>query len=493
MSHDRRSSRALCPFATRTVLGFLALLSFFIVSLCGFVNRVQGDDADEQRVKTVRVVDELGKPIVGATVVPWAIRTQRGAHGSWSPKGLGGSEPPTLTTDDDGKVTIQFPRFAEKNEKIAPKQLTCRVTHPDFAETAYNDVTVTDDVLDEVATIVIKQGAQVEVGAFVRDRPLPMDRVYALWSSPSQADRKNLKVNAQGRLQLPRLPAGKECMRLGYFPEDGPALFSDVQQLHLVDGEQFDMRFEMKPAVDVEGQLDKGVPRPVKNGRVVAAIIETPEGGHSLDWRVWTKINEDGSFKLQALPQGDLQVIALCDGYMAESGAPPNFASDNERRVSSFNRPQVFSITPEIHQVSLEMTRTSDCQFHVLGPDGRPVAGAKCSFWPNVGWWTGGSQIYCSPLYSTFELLTDSRRTMERFRSDQLFTAESDADGKAVVKNLPSTESRFIVIHDDLELPIGDSKDRYGHVDLTPGERSEVTVTLQRKGTQFVGEESDRN
>jgi hypothetical protein len=494
MTRDRRFPPARYQFATRAGLGFFAVSTFFIVSLGSFADKVRADDAGEHREKTVRVVDESGKPVVGATVVPWAIRTQRGAHGAWSANGLGGSEPPTLTTDADGKVTIRFPRFAQKHEKIAPKELTCRVTHPDFAETSYNKAIVTDDVLNDVATIVVKQGAQVEAEAFVGDRLLPMERVYALWSSPSQADRKDMKVNAQGRLQLPRLPAGKESVRLVCFPEDGPALLSDVQQLQLANGDRFDARFEMKPAIDVGGQLDEDVPRPVKNGRVVVAVIDGSDGGNALQWRAWAKINDDGSFKLAALPQGDLQVIALCDGYMAQSGAPPDFVSDNKRRASSLNRPQVFGITPEMHQITLRMTPTSDCLFRVLGPDGSPVAGAKCSFWPNVHWWSDGSQIYCSPLYSTFEWLTDPRRAMEeRFRSDPLFSAETGPDGRAIVKNIPSTEKSFHITHKELEVPINESKDRSGSVDLSPGEQSEVTVTLQRRGRQFVGEESDGN
>ena len=79
---------------------------------------------------------------------------------------------------------------------------------------------------------------------------------------------------------------------------------------------------------------------------------------------------------------------------------------------------------------------------------------------------------------------------IERCRSDQLFTVETNADGKAVVKNLPSGALQFTIDHDDLELPMGEW-DRFRFVKLKPGEISDVTVTVQRKGNQFLGGRSD--
>ena len=454
-------------------------------------SKIPPDDAGKQREKTVRIVDESGKPVVGATIVPSYITTKH-ANYPWHVKGIGGSELPILTTDANGKVAIQIPRFAVPDEKIVPLKLICSVKHPDFAETSFNEVTVTDDVLEDVATIVAKRGAQVDVAAFVGDQLLPMDRVYALLSTKSPADREDMKVNTKGWLQLPRLPAGEECMRMAYFPEDGPARFSEVRHLQLFDGDRFELRFEMKPSVSVNGRLDEGVPRPIKNGRVVAVVGEMTAGRYFLEWHAWAKVKEDGSFKLEGLPQGELEVIALCDGYIAESGARPDANRNDEELNPDLLRPQVFTIATAMDPITLKMTRTSDCQIHVLGPDARPVNGAKCSFSPGVSWWHGGGGGYCFPLHSTIESLTDPKGMIERCRSDQLFTAETNADGKAVVKNLPSGALQFTIDHDDLELPMGEW-DRYRYIDLTPGEQSDVTVRMQRKGKQFLGERSDRN
>ena len=109
--------------------------------------------------KTIRVVDEQGNPIAGATVIPWAIRTTGDVQGGWELNGFGRSWPPTLTTDADGKATIPFPKFAVPEEQIRPKDVTCRVEHPDYAQTSQNDVPVTPEELANITTIVLHPGA----------------------------------------------------------------------------------------------------------------------------------------------------------------------------------------------------------------------------------------------------------------------------------------------------------------------------------------------
>ena len=116
----------------------------------------------EMAAKTVRIVDPDGDPIAGAAVEPWALRTKLG-HGMWLAGGYGGSAPPKLKSDADGHATIRFPKLAIKDDHVAAIALTCRVAHPDFAESTYNDVSVTDAEVDEVATIMLHKGAQVKI------------------------------------------------------------------------------------------------------------------------------------------------------------------------------------------------------------------------------------------------------------------------------------------------------------------------------------------
>ena len=240
--------------------------------------------------KTVRVVNELGEPVTGATVAPWAIRSVEGVSMLWAPNGFGESNPPTLTTDADGKATIPIPQFAQRADRILPRELACRVEHPDYAQTVQSDVCVTPEELEKVATIVLQHGARIEVTALRGGQPLPVDRVRAQWSGPAEG---GATVNTQGHLELPRL-AGMQLVRLAYLPEQGPMLISDVEVLKLANGERRELAVEVKPAVRVEGRLDPSLPRPVRNGRILAKIIETADS--DFDWRANAWIHADGTF-----------------------------------------------------------------------------------------------------------------------------------------------------------------------------------------------------
>jgi hypothetical protein len=436
--------------------------------------------------KVVRVIDTFGKSVVGAIVVPWAIRSERG-HGAWTVEGWGGSEPPKLTTDAAGEVTIPFPRFIDKERETKPKALTCRVEHPDFAETVYNDVAVVDAELPNEAVITLHPGARVSIAAYAGDEPLDVTHVHALWSSASHWSHGSPvsgQAGQHGWRELPRLPAGSELLRLLYVPDDGPVMFSGVRQLELADGERYKVRLEMRKACRINGHIDDSVPRPVQNGRVVAEVNARAngDGRNTLDWRESALIGPDGSFTLEAMPHGDLQVIALCDGFMAESGEPPEFAADHERQqVSAFNRPQVFPIADEQHEITLKMTPTADCLVRVLDPDRQPVQSATCSFWPNVGWWGGGSQIYCHPLYGTLAVLKNPDDIKTALKADKLYSAMTDAEGVALVKNLPPQQgSTFVVSDEKVQLKVAGDQG-YGHADLTAGEPNNVTVTLLEK------------
>ena len=230
-----------------------------------------------QPTKVVRIVDDKGNPVPDARVVPWAIRTER-SHGSWSTKGFGQSEPPELITDADGKVTIPFPKFADRDHKVPVMALTCRVSHPDYVETVYNDVPVTEARANagalpvvigpqaaappDLATITLGPGDLVEVAALSGDKPLPIEHVYALWSSDAASGHAGTTITDEGMRRLPRLPPGPELLRLAFLPDEGEALFSVVDPLQLTAGKRRKLRMQLEPGAHVAGRLDDSVPRP---------------------------------------------------------------------------------------------------------------------------------------------------------------------------------------------------------------------------------------
>jgi hypothetical protein len=438
-------------------------------------------DGIEQRTKRIRVVNQNGEPVVGATVIPWAVRSQRG-HGMWRSGPKLDQEPPEITTDNEGRGQFSFPAFIDEDRKFPPMLFTCSVAHPEYAGSTYNDVQVENEAYKEESTIDVRTGAAIEITPFADRVNVNPAQVYAAWSA-SAPNRERNKVNERGAIELPHLPAGKELLQIVYLPDDGAVMYSDVKKIELHDGDHHQLRLELKPAVRVEGRLEGPVERPVKEGRVIGEVIlwdEEVQG--TLQWRSAATMRIDGSFVFESLPRGDLQVIATCPGAMADDGETPTFARDHEKQQGAtfFCRPQVFKLQDETTRVVVKMVKTADCLVHVVGPDNAAVAGAKCGFWPNVGWWRGGSQVYGRPFYSTIDLLKDpSLRELFR-RPDYAYSAETDAEGQALIKNLPAKANQLGVYHDTLQMP-GNDPHPSQMVSLAAGQQVEVSVKLQAK------------
>lgn len=438
--------------------------------------------------KIVRIVDPDGKPVNLAIVEPTGIAFASGSSMGWPANEEGKSEPPKLTTDARGVVEIALPPITDLFEGTPATALWCRVAHPDFAETTNNFVPIENDQLGRVTHITLQRGAVVEIVALSDDQPLPADRLFALTASQSQTGHRPLTAGPDGTLRLPRLPAGKDLLRLAYLPEEGPPLLSDVHELSLENGEQLTLRIPLRDTLRVEGQLADVVPRPIRNGRIVATVVDNVgdlaenKAPVAIGWQVWGTIAEDGTFTLTDLPRGNLQVIALCDGFMATPGEVPEFATESERRhATAVNRPQVFSVTEETTRITVAMSPTAEALVRVQDSAGQAAPGADVSFSPNVGWWGGlGSTLYAHALYSTREWLTEAKTPLEELRKDSPYTATTDNDGTAIVRNLPPGSQHFYVTTGDLDLPTEDMLFQQGTIDVVAGEQAETTVTLTK-------------
>ena len=109
-------------------------------------------------------------------------------------------------------------------------------------------------------------------------------------------------------------------LRIVHVPETGPTWFSDLIDLRRVNY-PFRLNLALKPGVRVEGSLGERVPRPVKNGRIVAEIIDGTDSWSHWTWLASAKIDPDGKFVLESLPaEENLQLIASAT---AGSPAPP--------------------------------------------------------------------------------------------------------------------------------------------------------------------------
>ena len=265
--------------------------------------------------------------------------------------------------------------------------------------------------------------------------------------------------------------------------------FSDITDLELEVGNRRRIDVLLRPALRVEGVISDNVPRPVHKGRIKARTL-APAGAddNRVFWCSWVPIRPDGTFTIDGWPTDEpLQLIALCEGYIATSGDAPDVVEDpRDSNEDPYNRPQVF-YPSQVKRIEVAMSPLVLCGAEAVDEDGEPVADVTVTSWPNVGWWNRGSQIYCHPLVRGERLLRERdyhKAADEAF--PQPFQGITGADGRLTLQ-LPAGDERLAVSSDTYELPVF-----LGHrdvrVQLTRGEKTDVVLRLQARGTEKLGE-----
>ena len=121
------------------------------------------------------------------------------------------------------------------------------------------------------------------------------------------------------------MPLGENSLLLVKLDGDRATHFSQLMDLELDVGDQTRIDVPLRPALHIEGILSDNVPRPVRDGRVKAETLP-PAGADSnrVAWFTWVPVRPDGTFTIDGWPAGELlQLIALCEGYIATSGKRP--------------------------------------------------------------------------------------------------------------------------------------------------------------------------
>jgi hypothetical protein len=165
------------------------------------------------------------------------------------------------------------------------------------------------------------------------------------------------------------------------FDTNGVAWFGAVTSVDAVAGQTNEICLELKRGSSVRGRLDQTVPRPIRDGRVIANVWpkDLAPSSSPPQWHAWTNIQPDGSFELDSLPDGDLELVACCDGFVSTNGSGK----------SNMHYPQKFSLEGTDLKVVLGMEPTACLQVTVQDDEGKPIRGACVSTWPNIqygGW-----------------------------------------------------------------------------------------------------------
>ncbi|MSR58162.1 MAG: hypothetical protein EXS05_10855 [Planctomycetaceae bacterium] len=465
-------------------------------------------DGNGTREFLFHVKTTTGEPVSGAKVTPWAVLYEGGGFG------LDEKQFTEIFSDADGTVRVVFPdddalaqpgadsrsRLLRDALRHGLKEIAMRVDHPDHPQWSnYLPVEGGPIQLVDSGTIIVRarQGTDDKLirGIYPVIGP-------SLWSANdcSEAD----GVLTIGQVDLTSAQASR-WLRILHVPEKGSVPFSDLIDLTQQANSPIALNLTLKPGVRFVGRLSGDIPRPVRQGRVVARIVTGRDAWTNWHWSATADVADDGKFVLDSLPPDEhLQLIALCDGWVSTSPTKEEddaYASENGFTIPDFHsvaghvRPRLFRINdrPVVRSVPLE--RTSSCEVTVVDLQGNPVPDAKVDFSPNQFCFNGGGQI----LGNGFDMLSAIRDDIAAggrrsrppaWSSENRYSAKTGAQGTALISGLPSgapgdrttpIEYMFRVSHDDYatsgELP---ARDR-SKVSIVPGETGQATVRLNPK------------
>ncbi|HVM47338.1 MAG TPA: hypothetical protein VMU04_04885 [Candidatus Acidoferrum sp.] len=456
-------------------------------------------------IALLHVLDSARRPVAGAVIKPEGLRTKPGTYASgWYSWQADKNHVPNtpVTTDANGYARVPYPKYVM--ERLETGVLCLSVEHPDFVP-ARPEVRVAfappagapwriradylwsrlqaKALVDRPDPILLYKGAVLEL-AVTPDSPAPHHTpLFAQLSSGGSAATNFWLHSGPGVLLTRRLQPGQQGVRAIRFDTNGSPWFSAVTNINAVAGETNRLTLALKPGVRVRGQLDDVVPRPVRRGRVIAQVW--PPGTAAKDsppeWHTWSDIREDGTFQLRPLPDGQLEIVAVCDGFVSTNG-PGQFPS--------MHYPQKQVLGTNDLELVIGMEPTAWLEVLVTDDQGAPLRDAKVMTWPNVRYGEWAATILGQDCYDTGELLRGATTESWWANPRGAFQATTDASGVALISNLPVEVRQFSVEHARFALPARNigfgAKTRQASISLTPNITNRTTVRLEPLGRSAI-------
>ena len=225
------------------------------VKAAGDVLKKAKESKQEKLKLPVRVVDPDGKPVSGATVTPWALRSSEG-HGLWGKDDKRcGFGPEPVVTDADGKAIVLYPKYRDLPEKVGTIGVSVSVDHPNFA---YLDAEHIDVPLEtkEPYEIKLKPGVDVVVRPLVDGKVTALDDLYAVWSDGrSYKPHESPEKTSDGNLKFRGLAPGKNSVLLVKMDGEHATYFSKITDFELKVGGAKTLDVPLEPAVKVRGRV----------------------------------------------------------------------------------------------------------------------------------------------------------------------------------------------------------------------------------------------
>lgn len=445
-------------------------------------------DRQQRLFLPVRVVDQAGKPLAGAVITPWALRSSQG-HGQWrdDPKERSELAPIAVTTDDAGIAAVGYPKYRDAEERTGTLSVSLWVDHPNFV---FIDDLHIDLPLETKGPyeIMLQRGGTVEIIPQLNGKPLPTENLFAItsegrsWKTDYKPD-----VAADGAFRFKALPPGPNSIRLVRLDGETATHFSQLLTFDLQANNTLRQVAKMQPAVVVKGRLSQTT-MPVRDGRVKAWTLKAERSVPDCRWITWAPVDPEGNFSFN-WPANELaQIIALSKDSIATSGSKPAVVVDKVRDPDPFLRAHVFSPAELQAEVTIPMTPLVPCEIQTVDAQGNPLEDVGVVSSPNVGWWNGGSQIYCSPLIRGEKLLQVRKYYDAADRENAAeFRQKTNAEGYATLYLPPGKKRDIVAYSDEYELPVSFGR-RSVRLELIAGETARLRLVMQPKGTETLGE-----
>ena len=435
----------------------------------------------------ILVVDEQDKPISGVKLVPWALGSGQ-YHGLWGTfegkPDVSGMDPISETTDQDGTAEILYPILRDAKEKVKTLSVSVRFDHLHYScgDTKHIDVPLADDGPYKV---IMTATASIDLKPLIDGKAVPLDEIYALWSNPRSWSVEGAPEKlASGHLRIHGFMPGENRVLLARMVDDCITHFTDVLVFNATAGGHEEQDVPLVPARRVVGTLSDSVPRPVRQGRVVARTLPKQPDGNNVTWMDWAEVSADGSFALEAWPATEsIQLIALCDGFIATSGEAPT--EDLKLPKDPYYRPHTFPAGSS--DLVVPMKALSPVTVTITDESNAPIKDMFVAASPNVGWWNYGSQIYADFLAKGKNTLKkrNGRNALDKpFPS--LFEGNTDSRG-SITLQLPSGTQYIAAWNDQYELPISlGSRDT--KIRVREGSPMDIKLRAQPLGTEQLGD-----
>jgi hypothetical protein len=435
-------------------------------------------------------------------VTPAGLRTKPGPYRSgwynWPGKERKDApEAKPTTTDAHGVAKISYPKYVF--EKIETGVIIFSVDHPGFVPAqverevstrppagapwrAWADYAIDrvkhHQLVARVDPVTLINGVILRVTVADGSKAFKGGKLFVQTSEADVQGSSFWERPSPGVIVTRQLGPGKHNMRVIEFDDAETPWFSEVIEVNAAAGKTNDVSVSLSRGVALRGKVDEAVPRPVKNGRLIAQVW--PKGiapsSWPPQWHAWTKIREDGSFEIAGLPQGNLEVVALCDGYINTNGPG---------KYKGFRYPQPHELGTNDLVITVGMEKTARLEVEVTDKQGRPVKGATVMAWPNVHYGDWAAVVVGSDCYDMADGLLDRDGAQAHWNVPDDFQGKSDESGLAVVPNLPDTVTEIAVESETMVLPaVGTAvggKQREAKVTLTAGSTNKVSVQLEPK------------